>query len=71
MGRNPSAVRRLAAAGFVSAVGTEAAYIALAFALYERTGSGLWVAAVFLLTLGIPGLLGQLLVAMPYTACLT
>lgn len=55
MAANPSAVRRLAVAGFVSAAGSEAAYIALAFALYQRTGSGLWVAAVFLLTLGIPG----------------
>jgi MFS family permease len=49
------AVRRLALALFISATWSEAAYVALAFNLYRRTGSGLWVAMVFLLTLGVPG----------------
>lgn len=50
-------IRRLALAGFVSTIGSEMAFIALAFVIYERTGSGLWLATVFLLTFGIPGLL--------------
>ena len=52
-----SAIRRLALALFVSSTMSEAAWIALAFDVYRRTGSGLWLAGVFLLTLGIPGLL--------------
>jgi MFS family permease len=51
-----SAIRRLAIGGFISKIGTEAAFIALAVVVYERTGSGLWLAAVFLMTFGIPGL---------------
>ena len=52
-----SAIRRLALAGFVSTVGSEMAFLALAFVIYEGTGSGLWLATVFFLTFGIPGLL--------------
>lgn len=55
-----SAIRRLALALFVSATFSEAAYVALAFGLYRQTGSGLWLAAVFLLTMGIPGFLNPI-----------
>lgn len=57
MSEKASAIRRLALAGFISKTGTEAAFVALAFVIYERTGSGIWLASVFLLTFGIPGLL--------------
>jgi MFS family permease len=57
MANDRGAVRRLALALFVSSTMSEAAWIALAFNVYRRTGSGIWLAAVFLLTLGIPGLL--------------
>ena len=50
-------VRRLALAGFVSTIGSEMSFIALAFVIYDQSGSGLWLAFVFLLTFGIPGLL--------------
>jgi MFS family permease len=49
-------IRRLALAGFVSTLGSEMAFVALAFVIYDRTGSALWLATVFLLTFGLPGL---------------
>jgi MFS family permease len=55
MATNRSAIRRLSLAMFISVIWGEAAYVALAFGLYRQMGSGLWVAAVFLLTMGVPG----------------
>ena len=46
------AVRRVTAAQIVSIAGTEAAEIALLFAVYQRTGSAAWVAAALLLSFG-------------------
>lgn len=53
-----SAVRRLAVARVVSITGGAAAYTALNFEIYERTGSAAWVAAALLLTFGVMGFLG-------------
>lgn len=55
-----SAVRRLAAARIISITGGAAAYTALNFEIYERTGSATWVAAALLLTFGVMGFLGPL-----------
>lgn len=52
-----AAIRRLSLGGFVSTVGSEMAFIALAFHIYDETDSGVWLAMVFLLTFGLPGLL--------------
>jgi predicted MFS family arabinose efflux permease len=54
------AVRRLAAARIISITGGAAAYIALNFTVYERTGSATWVAAALLLTFGVTGLIGPI-----------
>jgi hypothetical protein len=54
-GRN--AVKRLALARFLSGTGSRLALIALAFLIFQKTGSSLWVAAVFFFNFGvIPGL---------------
>jgi NRE family putative nickel resistance protein-like MFS transporter len=53
-----TAVRRLAAARIISITGGAAAYIALNFTIYERTGSATWVAAALLLTFGVAGFVG-------------
>ena len=50
-----SAVRRLAAARLISIAGGGAAYAALNFTIYERTGSAAWVAGALLLTFGVVG----------------
>jgi MFS family permease len=50
-------VRRLAVAGLVSVTGGEAATIALAFTIYARTGSALWLSTSFLFTFGAAGLI--------------
>lgn len=55
-----TAVRRLAAARTISITGGAAAYIALNFSIYERTGSATWVAATLLLTFGVTGFIGPL-----------
>lgn len=47
-----TAVRRLAAARLISITGGAAAYMALNFSIYERTGSATWVAAALFLTFG-------------------
>lgn len=53
-----AAVRRLAVARVISITGGAAAYTALNYEIYERTGSATWVAAALLLTFGVMGLLG-------------
>lgn len=50
-----TAVRRLAAARLISITGGAAAYMALNFSIYERTGSATWVAAALFLTFGTVG----------------
>jgi MFS family permease len=47
-----TAVRRLATARGISMTGSSAAYMALNFVIYQRTGSAVWVAAALLLTFG-------------------
>jgi MFS family permease len=53
-----AAVRRLAVARIISITGGAAAYTALNYEVYERTGSATWVAAALLLTFGVMGFLG-------------
>jgi MFS family permease len=58
--RSPSRapVRRLAVARVISLSGGGAAFTALNFTIYERTGSAAWLAATLLLTFGVAGFLG-------------
>jgi len=53
-----TAVRRLAAARIVSITGGAAAYAALNYTIFERTGSASWVAVSLLLTFGVLGFVG-------------
>jgi MFS family permease len=55
-----SAVRRLATARIISISGGAAAYTALTFSIYQKTGSATWVAAALLLTFGVTGFVGPL-----------
>ena len=55
-----AAVRRLATARIISISGGAAAYTALNFSIYEKTGSATWVAAALLLTFGVTGFVGPL-----------
>jgi MFS family permease len=52
-----SAARRVALARLISLTGSQAAFTALLFVLYDRTGSARWVSAALLLTFGTQGLL--------------
>jgi predicted MFS family arabinose efflux permease len=54
------AVRRLAAARIISISGGAAAYTALNFSIYQKTGSATWVAAALLLTFGVTGFIGPI-----------
>lgn len=51
-----TAVRRLAAARLISITGGAAAYTALMYTIYERTGSATWLSVTLLLTFGIAGI---------------
>jgi MFS family permease len=53
-----SAVRRLATARLISITGGAAAYAALNFTIFEKTGSASWVAVSLLLTFGVMGFIG-------------
>ena len=53
-----SAVRRLATARLISITGGAAAYAALNFTVFEKTGSASWVAVSLLLTFGVTGFVG-------------
>lgn len=53
-----TAVRRLATARIISITGGAAAYAALNFTIFERTGSASWVAVSLLLTFGVVGFVG-------------
>jgi MFS family permease len=55
-----SAARRVALARLISLTGTQAAFTALLFVLFDRTGSSRWVSAALLLTFGTRGLLTPL-----------
>jgi MFS family permease len=55
-----AAVRRIALSRLISITGSMAAYTALMFEIYERTGSAAWLAAALLLTEGVSGLVGPL-----------
>lgn len=55
-----TAVRRIAVARLISITGGAAAYTALMFAVYQRTRSPAWLAALLLLTFGVNGFLGPL-----------
>jgi len=52
-----SAARRVAVARLISLTGTEAAFTALLFVIFKRTGSSTWLAAALLLTIGMQGIL--------------
>jgi MFS family permease len=53
-----SAVRLLATARLISITGGAAAYAALNFTIFEKTGSASWVAVSLLLTFGVMGFIG-------------
>jgi len=53
--RSRAPVRRLAVARLISITGGAAAYMALNFSLYQRTGSATWIAAALFLTFGTIG----------------
>ena len=55
-----SAVRRLAIARLISVTGGAAAFAALNFTIYERTGSAAWLSASLLLTFGVSGVFAPL-----------
>ena len=55
-----AAVRRLALGRLISRTGTLAGGTALAFTIYEETGSAAWIAGTMVLTWGFAGLLGPL-----------
>ena len=55
-----SAVRRLALARLISITGGAAAFAALNFTVYERTGSAAWLSASLLLTFGVAGVFAPL-----------
>ena len=54
------AVRRLAVARFASTGGSQAAQVALAYTVFERTGSAAWVSAALVACAGIVGVVGPL-----------
>jgi predicted MFS family arabinose efflux permease len=54
--RSRSPVRRLALARLISLTGGAAAYLALNYVIYQKTGSAAWVAAALILTFGALGL---------------
>jgi MFS family permease len=53
-----AAVRRLALGRVISVTGSLAATTALAFTIYERTGSAAWIAGTMVLTWGLTGMFG-------------
>jgi MFS family permease len=55
-----TAVRRLAVARLISITGGAAAYAALMYTVYERTGSATWLSATLLLTFGVAGVFAPL-----------
>jgi predicted MFS family arabinose efflux permease len=54
--RSRSPVRRLALARLISLTGGAAAYLALNYVIYQKTGSAAWVALALILTFGAIGL---------------
>ena len=58
--RERRSVRQMAAARFASTGGSQAAQVALAYTIYERTGSALWVSASLVASAGIVGVVAPL-----------
>ena len=54
------AVRRLAVARFASTGGSQAAQVALAYTVFERTHSAAWVSAALVACAGIVGVVGPI-----------
>src|SRR6266540_1613849 len=54
-----TAVRRLALARVISVTGSAAAYTALMFEIYDRTGSSVWLAAALIVTEGVMALVAS------------
>jgi MFS family permease len=52
---NRSAIRRLAGARLATMTGSWAANVAMAYVIYERTHSAVWLSALYLLTFGVMG----------------
>jgi MFS family permease len=52
---NRRAIRRLAVARLVTITGSWAASVAMAYVIYQRTGSAIWLSALYLLTFGVTG----------------
>ena len=52
---NRRAIRRLAAARLVTMTGSAAANVAMAYVIYQRTGSAIWLSALYLLVFGVMG----------------
>ena len=59
-----TAVRRFAVARAISVTGSAAAYTALMFEIYDKTGSAGWLAASLLVTEGLTGVLAPLTSAL-------
>jgi len=57
---SPSAIRRLAVAQAISFAGGTSAYVALTSAIYARTGSAVWVAAVAAVSFALPSLISPI-----------
>jgi MFS family permease len=55
-----SAARRLAVARLISLTGSQAAFVALLFEMYRRTGSSRWIATALLVSFGTLGVLTPL-----------
>ena len=58
--RTRGPIRKLAAGRLISSVGTSAADIAIAYALFQRTHSAYWVSGLYFFTFGVNGLLAPL-----------
>jgi len=52
---NRRAIRRLAVARLVTITGSWAANVAMAYVIYQRTGSAIWLSVLYLLTFGVMG----------------
>ena len=52
---NRRAIKRLAVSRLVSITGSNAAGVALAYVIYRRTGSAVWVSVLYLFTFGVMG----------------
>jgi MFS family permease len=58
--RTRGPIRKLAAGRLISSLGTSAADIAIAYALFQRTHSAYWVSGLYFFTFGVNGLVAPL-----------